>query len=101
MEYLNIRQIIFEFSSPKYSYSVHLIITNIFIFGPGPEYDPKYFHVRILVNKNISNIFVFIFGQTKNIRYALLDRRTTSKMKMKSSRKTTSNRKMTSNMNTT
>ncbi len=82
MEYSNIRLIIFEYSSniirifePKifeYSYSVHLIITNIFVFVFGPEIDPEYIRIRIRFKKNIPNIFVFVFGPKKNIRYALV-----------------------------
>ena len=63
---------IFEYSSnnipifePKifeYSYSVHLMITNIFVFVFGPECDPEY--IRIRVKKNILNVFVF--GPKKN-----------------------------------
>ena len=71
MEYSNIRQIIFEYSSQKYSniriwstwclriysysYLVQKLFPNIFVF----------------VKKNILNIFVFVFGPQKNIRYAL------------------------------
>ena len=72
---------IFEYSSnnirmfePKifeYSYLVHLMLTNIFIFVFGPEVDPEYIRIRIRVKKNISNIFIFVFGPQKNIRYAL------------------------------
>ena len=57
---------IFEYSSnsirifkPKifeYSYSVHFIISNIFVFVFGPEYDPEYICIRICVKKNIPNI---------------------------------------------
>ena len=64
---------IFEYSSKnirmlklkifEYSYSVHLMITNIFVFVFGPECDPEY--IRIRVKKNIPNIFVFVFGQKK------------------------------------
>ena len=61
----NIR--IFEPKIFEYSYSVHLMLTNIFVFGP--EVDPEY--IPIHVKKNISNIFVFVFGSQKNIRYAL------------------------------
>ena len=63
----NIR--IFEPKIFEYSYSIHLIITNIFVFVFGPEYDPEY--IRIRVKKNIPNIFVFTFGPQENIRYAL------------------------------
>ena len=64
----NIR--IFEPKIFEYSYSVHLMITNIlFVFGP--ECDPEYIRIRIRVKKNIRNTFVFVFGPKKNIRYAL------------------------------
>ena len=63
----NIR--IFEPKIFEYSYSVHLMITNIFVFVFGPEFDPEY--IRIRFKKNIPNIFVFIFGPKKNICYAL------------------------------
>ena len=53
----NIR--IFEPKIFKYSYSVHFIISNIFIFGP--EYDPEYIRVK----KHIPNIFVFVFSEKK------------------------------------
>ena len=62
----NIR--IFEPKIFEYSYSVHLMLTNIFVFGP--EVDPEYIRICIRVKKNIPNIFVF--GPQKNIRYALL-----------------------------
>ena len=55
----------------EYSYSVHLMLTNIFVFVFGPEVDPEY--IRIRVKKNILNIFVFVFGPQKNIRYALAE----------------------------
>ena len=45
----------------EYSYSVHFIISNIFVFVFGPEYDPEY--IRIGIKKNLPNIFVF--GQKK------------------------------------
>ena len=61
----NIR--IFEPKIFEYSYSVHLLITNIFVFGP--EFDSEY--IRIRVKKYIPNIFAFVFGPKKNIRYAL------------------------------
>ena len=68
---------IFEYSSNniqakifKFSYLVHLMITNIFVFVFGPEWDPKYIRIRICVKKNIPNIFVFVFGPQK-IRSAL------------------------------
>ena len=63
----NIR--IFEPKIFEYSYSVHLMLTNIFVFGP--EVDPEYIRICIRVKKNIPNIFVFVFGPQKNIRYAL------------------------------
>ena len=63
----NIR--IFEPKIFEYSYSVHLMITNIFVFIFGPEFDPKY--IRIRVKTNILTIFVFVFDPKKNIRYAL------------------------------
>ena len=73
---------IFEYSSnniricePKifeYSYSVHLIIANIFVFAFGPDRDPQYIHIHNRVKKNIPKIFIFIFGPKKNIRCALL-----------------------------
>ena len=52
----NIRAQIFE-----YLYSVHLSITNIFVFGP--TYDPKYIRIRNRVKKSNKNIFVFVFGK--------------------------------------
>ena len=64
----NIR--IFEPKIFEYSYSVHLMLTNIFVFGP--EVDPEYIRSRNRVKKNIPNIFVFVFGPQKNIRYALV-----------------------------
>ena len=70
---------IFEYSSnniqifePKifeYSKSVHLMLTNIFVFVFSPKADPKYIRILIRVKKTISNVFVF--GPQKNIRYAL------------------------------
>ena len=63
----NIR--IFEQKIFEYLYSVHLMLTNIFVFVFGPEVDLEY--IRIRVKKNIPNIFVFVFGPQKNIRYAL------------------------------
>ena len=56
----NIR--IFEPKTFKFSYSVHLMLTNIFVFGP--EVDPEY--IRIRVKKNIPNIFLFVFGANRN-----------------------------------
>ena len=61
----NIR--IFEPKIFEYSYSVHLMLTNIFVFGPEVYLE----YIRIRVKKNIPNIFVFVFGPQKNIRYAL------------------------------
>ena len=45
------------------------MLMNIFVFGP--DVDPEYIRIRIRVKKNIPNIFVFVFGPKKNIRYAL------------------------------
>ena len=56
---------IFEPKIFKYSYSVHLIITNIFVFVFSPEFDPEYISIRIRVQKNLPNIFVFVFGTKK------------------------------------
>ena len=79
MEYSIICQIIFKYLSnnikifkPKifeYSYLVHLMLTNIFIFVFGPEVVPEYIRTCIRVKKNNPNVFVF--GPQKNIRYAL------------------------------
>ena len=68
-EYLSNNIRIFEPKIFEYSYSVHLMLTNIFVFVFGPEVDPEYIRIRIRVKKNIPNIFVF--GPQKNIRYAL------------------------------
>ena len=78
MEYSNICQIIFEYLSNniqifkpkifKYSYSVHLMITNIFVFGP--EFDPEYIRICICVKTNIPNIFVFVFGPEVDYLYS-------------------------------
>ena len=65
----NIR--IFEQKIFEYSYSVHWMITNTFVFVFGPECDPEYIRICIRVKTNIPNIFVFVFGPKKNIRYAL------------------------------
>ena len=46
------------------------MLTNIFVFGP--EVHPEYIRIRIRVKKNIPNIFVFVFGPQKDIRYALI-----------------------------
>ena len=62
---------IFEPKIFEYSYSLHLIITNIFVFVSGPEFDSEYIRIRIRFKKYIPNIFVFVFGPKKNIRYAL------------------------------
>ena len=54
---VSISMLVFKPKIFKYSYSAHYIISNIFVFVFGPEYDSEYNCIRIWLNKIFTTLW--------------------------------------------